>query len=228
MKSWTKSSVHRLRTADGTVWLKAVPPFLQDEAAVIRMVAAHDPSLVPEVIASAPHRVLLSDAPGGSCRMLGPAHIEQIVPRWVAVQHALADAGAPGVRPAAVPMPSFGLPDTLVHGDFSPHNWMANGMVLGWSDAVWGHPALDVGRLLDYFQYTSYDHVAKVWSDAWLRHRPDSRPLEALEAGRRASRLQRAVRDQEILDEIEDSQRIYHDTSPANLLTSLRELVTTP
>jgi hypothetical protein len=228
VKSWTKSSVHRLLTAGGTVWLKAVPPFLQDEAAVIRMVAAHDPSLVPEVIASAPHRVLLGDAPGGNCWMVKPEHIDRIVPRWVAVQHALAEAGAPDVRPAAVPMPSFGLPDTLVHGDFFPDNWTANGVILDWSDAVWGHPALDVGRLLDFCQYSLYDHVAKVWSDAWLRHRPDSRPLEALEAGRRASRLQRAVKDQGILDEIEDSQRIYHDTSPANLLTSLRELATTP
>lgn len=228
VKTWNLSSLHRLPTADGPVWLKAVPPFLQDEAAVIKMVAAHDPSLVPEVIASAPHCVLLSHAQGGNCRMFEPEHIDLIVPRWVAVQHALADAGAPGMRPAAVPMPSFGLPDTVVHGDFTPDNWMANGMVLGWSDAVWGHPALDVGRLLDYCQHTSYDHVAKVWSDAWLRHRPNSRPREALDAGRRASRLQSAVKYQEVLDETEDSQRFYHQNWPAISLTSVRRLVTNP
>jgi hypothetical protein len=227
VKTWNLSSIHRLHTTNGTVWLKAVAPFLQDEAAVISMVAAHDPSLVPEVIASAPHRVLLSDAPGGHCRMVKPEHIDLIVPRWVAVQHAL--AGEPRVRPSAVPMPSFGLPDTLVHGDFSPDNWMANGMIIDWSDARWGNPALDVGRLLDYCTPSPmYDHVVKVWSDAWLRHRPDSRPLDALDAARRASRLQSAVTYQEVLDEAENSQRIYHDSWPATSLSSVRRLVTTP
>ncbi|MFI6096834.1 phosphotransferase [Lentzea sp. NPDC051213] len=228
VKTWNQSSVHRLHTTSGTLWLKAVAPHLQDEATVIKMVAAHDPSLVPEVIASAPHRVLLGDAPGSDCSMVKPEHIDLIVPRWVAVQHALAGSGAPGMRPSAVPMPSFGLPDTVVHGEFSPHNWMANGMILDWSDAMWGNPALDVGRLLDYCRHTMYDHVAKVWSDAWLRHRPDSRPLDALDAARRASRLQSAVKSQEAFDEAEDYQRIYQQDGPPSALRSVRRLVTTP
>lgn len=225
VKTWNLSSVHRLHTTDGTMWLKAVPPFVQDETTVIRMVAAHDLSLVPEVIASAPHRVLLGHAPGGHCWPAKPEHVDLIVPRWVAVQHAL--AGRPRVRPSAVPMPDFGLPDTLVHGDFTPDNWTANGMIIDWSFAMWGNPALDVGLLLDYCPHL-YDHIAKVWSDAWLRHRPDSRPLDALDAARRASRLQSAVTYQEVHDEAEDSDRVYHRDSPAASLSSVRRMVTTP
>jgi hypothetical protein len=225
VKTWNLSSVHRLDTTDGTVWLKAVPPFVQDEATVIKMVAAHDLSLVPEVIASAPHRVLLSHAPGGACWPITPEHVDLIVPRWVAVQHAL--AGEPRVPPSAVPMPDFGLPDTLVHGDFTPDNWTANGMIIDWSFAMWGNPALDVGRLLDYCPHL-YGHIAKVWSDAWLRHRPDSRPLDALDAARRAARLQHAMTYQEVHDEAEDSDRIYHRDSSAHALSAVRRLVTTP
>jgi hypothetical protein len=226
VRTWDMSSLHRLPTAGGPVWLKAVPPFLADEGTVIRMVAAHDPTLVPEVIASAPHRVLLRDEPGAPDWPLTPEHVEDVVPRWVAVQHAL--AGEPRLRSSVVPMPSFGLPDTVVHGGFNPGNWTKNGVLLGWSGAMWGHPALDVGQLLHSCQDTMRDHVAKVWSDAWLRHRPDSRPLDALDAGVRAARLQNAVKYQEVLDGVEDSQRIHHRDHPSRSLTWALRSVAAP
>jgi hypothetical protein len=101
VRTWNLSTVHRLPTANGPVWLKAIPSFFADEGAVIKMVAAHDPTLVPEVIASAPRRVLLGDAPGDKCWPIRPEHVDLIVPRWVAVQNAL--AGAPQIRPTATP-----------------------------------------------------------------------------------------------------------------------------
>ena len=216
VKTWNLSSVHRLPTADGCAWLKAVPPFLEDEAAVIKMIAAHDPALVPDVIASAPLRVLIGDVPGDDCWEIKPEHVESIVPRWVAVQHAL--AGEPRVRPSAVPMPSFGLPDTLVHGDFHPGNWMASGVIIDWSDAVWGHPALDAGRLLNFCPPELQDLVRRVWSEAWLRHRPDSEPGKALEIAQRAYLLHSAVKIQEFLDNIEPSERVYHLGDPAAVI----------
>jgi len=223
VKTWNLSSVHRLPIAAGHAWLKAVPEFFTDEAAVIKMVAAHDPALVPEVIAAAPHRVLLGDAPGEDCWDVTPEHVEKIVPRWVAVQHAL--AGEPLVRPCVVPMPSFGLPDTLVHGDFYPGNWKSSGVVIDWSDVVWGHPALDVSKLLMFCPPELHDLVRRVWSEAWLRHRPDSRPLEALDAARRAAHLLNAVKYQEFLDNIEESERIYHRDDPAIELRAALRLV---
>lgn len=224
VKSWNLSSVHRLPTANGPVWLKSVPPFFADEAEVIAMVAAHDPGLVPEVIASAPRRVLLAAAPGEACWDTRPEHVEEVVPRWVAVQHAL--AGEPRVRRCPVPMPSFGLPDTLVHGDFHPGNWFSGGVVIDFSDAVWGHPALDAGRLVEFCRPDLRDHVAEVWSRAWLELRPDSRPREALDAARRAAHLLSAVQYQEFLDNVEDSERIYHEGDPERHLRAALELVT--
>ncbi|MCP2250860.1 phosphotransferase [Lentzea aerocolonigenes] len=221
VRTWNLSSVHRLPTADGPVWLKAVPPFFADEGTVIRMVAAHDPTLVPEVLASAPNRVLLSHAEGGSCRHLTEEMVEKVVPRWVAVQHAL--AGEPRLQPTAVPMPSFGLPDTLTHGDFHSGNWRDSGVVIDWSDACWGHPALDACRLAEYNPQLS-EVIGRVWSEAWLALRPDSRPLEALDVARRASRLHNAVKYQEFLDNIEASERIYHEGDPETELRAVRAL----
>ncbi|NKE57512.1 aminoglycoside phosphotransferase family protein [Lentzea sp. PSKA42] len=223
VRTWNLSTVHRLPTSDGPVWLKAIPPFFADEGSVIEMVAAHDPTLVPEVIASAPQRVLLGDAPGDKCWPITPEHVDLILPRWVAVQNAL--AGAPQIRATTVPMPSFGLPDTLTHGDFHPGNWRAGGKIIDWSDAVWGHAALDACRLLEYSPPEIRDHVREVWCEAWLSLRPDSRPLEALDVARRASRLHNAVKYQEFLDNIEQSERIYHEGDPQGELRAVRELV---
>ncbi|MCX2949798.1 phosphotransferase family protein [Lentzea sp. NEAU-D7] len=220
VKSWNLSSVHRLPTARGSAWLKAVPPFFANEGEVIRMVAAHDPGLVPELIAAAPLRVLLGEAPGEGCWDTRPEHVEEIVPRWVAVQHAL--AGEPRLRQCVVPMPSFGLPDTLVHGDFHPGNWFSSGVVIDWSDVVWGHPALDAGRLVEFCRPELRDLIRRVWSEAWLRHRPDSRPLEALDVARRAAHLLLAVQYQQFLDNIEESERIYHRGAPERHLRAVR------
>ncbi|WP_189153969.1 phosphotransferase [Lentzea pudingi] len=224
VRSWNLSSVHRLPTANGQVWLKAVPPFFADEGSVIKMVAAHDPTLVPEVLASAPNRVLLSQAEGANCWPVTAEQIENVVPRWVAVQHAL--AGEAQLRPSAVPMPDFGLPDTLTHGDFHPGNWRSSGVVIDWSDAVWGHPALDACRLMEYADPGLHDLIRRVWSDAWLSHRPDSKPLAALEIAPRASRLHNAVKYQEFLDNIEESERIYHRGDPEIELREALRLVT--
>ncbi|WP_086663775.1 phosphotransferase [Lentzea kentuckyensis] len=222
IRTWNLSSVHRLPTANGPVWLKAVPSFFADEGEVIKMVAAHDPTLVPEVLASAPNRVLLSQADGGNCWHLTEEMVERVVPRWVAVQHAL--AGEPQLPPTTVPMPSFGLPDTLTHGDFHPGNWRSSGVVIDWSDACWGHPSLDACRLMENFPDLR-DMISRVWSEAWLTHRPDSEPLKALELARRASHLHNAVKYQEFLDNIEQSERIYHEGDPQTELRAVRELV---
>lgn len=66
IKSWNLSSVLRLPTSTGNVWSKSVPPFMSHEGAILQMVAGHDPSLVPRVLAyrRATGTALLEDVPG--------------------------------------------------------------------------------------------------------------------------------------------------------------------
>ena len=66
-KTWNLSGLFRLPTADGPVWLKAIPAFAAAEPAAIAAFAEVDPALVPAVLASAPGRLLLADVPGADC-----------------------------------------------------------------------------------------------------------------------------------------------------------------
>ncbi|KOX16251.1 hypothetical protein ADK67_40495 [Saccharothrix sp. NRRL B-16348] len=212
VKTWNLSCLYRLPTADGNVWAKATPPFMADEAAVIRLVASVDPSLAPGLIAAEPGRVLLAEAPGVDCWQPGADVVERIVPRWVAVQAAL--AGEPRLRVRGVRVPDFGLPGTLLHGDFHPGNWRSGGVVLDWGDAHWGHPALDAARLIGFVEPEFRPAIERAWVDAWLRHFPSSDPASALRHARPASHLVGAAVYQEFLDNIEPSERVYHLGDP--------------
>ncbi len=66
-KTWNLAGLFRLPTADGPVWLKAIPAFAAAEPAAITAFAEVDPTLVPAVLASAPGRLLLADVPGADC-----------------------------------------------------------------------------------------------------------------------------------------------------------------
>src|SRR5690348_7971651 len=61
IKTWNLSSVWRLPTRGGDTWLKAVPPFLAHEGAVI---GAIGPPFVPVLLGAEPGRALLGDVPG--------------------------------------------------------------------------------------------------------------------------------------------------------------------
>ena len=213
VKTWNLSCLYRIPTDAGTVWLKAIPPFTADEAVAIRMVARHDPDLVPEVLASAPGRLLLADVPGMDCWTPTERQIAEVVPRMVAVQAALAGPPELRVRPPKVE-PAGGLPDTLLHGDFHPGNWRSTGVVLDWADAHWGHPALDAVRLCEFTEPELHPLIEDVWMRAWLEHLPASDPATALRLARPISHLVNAVKYQEFLDNIEDSERCYHEGDP--------------
>lgn len=62
MKTWNLSSIWRLPTRDGDVWLKAVPPFFAHEGAVIHALAA--PTLPPLITFDDLGRTLLEDVHG--------------------------------------------------------------------------------------------------------------------------------------------------------------------
>jgi hypothetical protein len=61
VRTWNLSSIWRLPTADGAVWLKSVPSFFAHEGAMLRRL---DPDLVPPLVATEGPRVLLDEVPG--------------------------------------------------------------------------------------------------------------------------------------------------------------------
>lgn len=152
-RTWNLAALFRLPTADGPVWLKATPHFAADEAAALAAIARHDPTLVPDVVAAGPGRVLLEHVPGGHIRDAPDEVIASVLTRFAKVQVAIApppglpdrrdlagrvrallDGGVPELTPderAAArrlterwaELAGCGLPDTLVHGDFHPVNW---------------------------------------------------------------------------------------------------------
>jgi hypothetical protein len=65
VKTWNLSSIWRLATANGTVWLKHVPPFFAHEPLVLGALGPDAP--VPPLVAGEPGRMLLADVPGYDC-----------------------------------------------------------------------------------------------------------------------------------------------------------------
>jgi len=226
VKTWNLSCVYRLPTADGPVWAKEVPPFFAAEPTAVRLVAEVDPSLVPALLTDAPRRVLLADAPGDACWDATAAQIRSVVPRLVAVQAALAGRPDPVLPriPLVTPLvpesadlaarlAATGLPETLMHGDFHPGNWLADGdtpRVIDWADANWGHPALDAARLMAYLGEDLRALVEELWTRAWLEHCPDSDPATALRLAIPLGHIFNATRYGEFMANVEESEQVYH------------------
>ena len=63
MRTWNLSTLWRIPTAAGLIWLKAVPDFFAHEGAVIDWIGA---PVAPRLIDFAPGRALLADIAGGA------------------------------------------------------------------------------------------------------------------------------------------------------------------
>ena len=111
VKTWNLSSILRLPTAAEDVWCKSVPPFFAHEGAIIALVAADEPGLVPALLASDPSTgtVLLDDVPGDDDREAPPERLDTMVrslvrlqARWIDRVDALLAAGLPDWRARAL------------------------------------------------------------------------------------------------------------------------------
>lgn len=252
-RTWNLAGLFRLPTAAGPVWLKALPPFATDEPQVIAAFAATDPTLVPEVLAAAPGRLLLADIPGTDCWDAPPDVLASGITRFVHAQSTISTA-PPGIPTRTDPAaevsalltrdlglsaaeidkthelfarwPSLadcGLPNTMVHGDFHSGNWRSDNanppVILDFADAHYGNPVLDGLRVIDYLPANRRDTARTAWTKAWQEAAPESDPARALKIAEPLAHLCYAVRYQEFLDGIEESERIYHLDDPA---TSIR------
>jgi Ser/Thr protein kinase RdoA (MazF antagonist) len=109
-RTWNLSCLVELPTAEGPVWLKAVPPFLGHEAVVLELLAGDGVS-VTRVIAAGHDVALLEGVPGEDLYAAGPAQLRRMVDAIVGLQARWADRTEDLVR--------AGLPDrrgdSLVH-----------------------------------------------------------------------------------------------------------------
>ena len=121
-KTWNLSGLFRLPTADGAVWLKAIPGFAAAEPTAIAAIAEVDPGLVPAVLASAPGRLLLADVPGADCWDASPQVAADAVGRLAAAQARVGRPpnGIPDRRPEILAAAVANLLDGAVGAELTP------------------------------------------------------------------------------------------------------------
>ena len=88
-RTWNLSSIWKIPTDDGFVWLKHVPPFFAHESAML--LALRDQAPVPRIIAGEPGRMLLADVPGEDCYDADLSRLEAMLDALVALQIAWID-----------------------------------------------------------------------------------------------------------------------------------------
>jgi len=88
MRTWNLSSIWAIPTAEGTVWLKSVPPFFAHEGAAIAFL--HDPAL-PPLLGQERGRALLDDIPGSDHYDTDLPTLERAVSILVAIQDRVAN-----------------------------------------------------------------------------------------------------------------------------------------
>ena len=116
-----------------------------------------------------------------------------------------------------------GVPETVFHGDLHPGNARTGievPVVFDWGDSGWGHPLLDLAVVSGYHDDEALvAHALSHWLAGWRRLVPGSDPERAWRLLRPVARLRTALVFQNFLDNIEPSERIYHQADvPAALL----------
>ncbi|MFC7533679.1 phosphotransferase [Actinoplanes sp. GCM10030250] len=119
-RTWNLSAIWRLDTHDGTTaaWLKQVPAFFRHEPAVLRLVDAVVPGLVPYVLAAGDDgRTLLAHVPGEDQYGAGPQRCDEIAAAFHPVQEHFAGrvddllaAGVPDRRLSVRPFVDVAAP----------------------------------------------------------------------------------------------------------------------
>ncbi len=184
-----------------------VPGLVAAQAALAadgRAVAAGLPDRTPQAVAAA--------VPGLLDRLAAAAELTE---KELTAARALA-AGLPAL---VEELAACGLPETAVHGDFHPGNWRSDGtgpVVIDFADSCLGHPVTDGLRPRGYVDEERWAQVAEVWSRAWRERVPGCDPERALELAGPLVHFGQALRYQQFLDHIEDSERPYHEGDPAD------------
>lgn len=225
LRSWNLSTIWRLETAAGCVFLKQVPRFFFHEAAVL--------SYLDLIRAADGHgRMLLDEILGGDLYGADLATRKSMVQQLFAIQaRAVGDVDA--LLAAAVPdrrdltglgdqpwlagrlalVGSCGMPNTLVHGDFHPGNvrGTATAMtIIDWGDSFIGHPAFDILRVTGDLDPAEAQTLIAMWVQLWRQLVPGCDPQTAVEALRPVAALRNASVYANFLANIEPDEHPYH------------------
>lgn len=114
-----------------------------------------------------------------------------------------------------------GLPDTLLHGDFHPGNFVGDGSrltLLDWGDAGVGHPLLDQSAMLTPQSSANERRLRTHWAAAWRRCHPGADIEAATRLVEPLAALRRAVIYQRFVDAIEPAERPYHQDDVPDFL----------
>jgi phosphotransferase family enzyme len=154
--------------------------------------------------------------------------LERVGPELSDEDRATLDALAIGLDERLVQIAECGLPDTVVHGDFHPGNVRGDGsamVLLDWGDCGVGHPLLDQPAFLDRVPADAVEALRQQWHAEWRRALPGSDPERASLLLRPLAATRQALVYQTFLDNIEPSERPYHEADPAAWLARAAGLV---
>ena len=266
VRTWNLSSIWRLPTSAGRVWLKATPPFSDVEA---RLLPVLDPGVVPGVLGADSGRILLADVPGTDqyqadlttrCGFVGlligvqqqwigrVAELEMLALNDYRAEPAIAaiestvdreadelDAEerrrlarlVDGLPDRFAALEACGVPDTLVHADFHPGNVRGERgdyRILDWADSAIGNPLLDLRPTLEYLSGAERAEVVQAFVTGWQRALPGCDARRAAELAAPLGPLLGAVTYRRFLDNIEPSERPYHDGDPGRALRRATEI----
>jgi hypothetical protein len=111
-----------------------------------------------------------------------------------------------------------GIPETLVHGDYHPGNWRGSDLdltILDWGDCCVGHPLTDIPALYERVaDEADRARIVSGWSEAWQAKLPDAKIETAIKLITPIANARMAVVFVHFLENIEPSERIYHETDP--------------
>ncbi|MFB8055747.1 phosphotransferase family protein, partial [Kitasatospora purpeofusca] len=162
----------------------------------------------------------LPDRTPGAVAAAAPGLLDRLAATAELTGEELAAARALAARlpELAGELAACGLPETVVHGDFHPGNWRSDGsglVVIDFADTCFGHPVADGLRPRGFVDGERWAQVAEEWARAWRERVPGCSPERALELAGPLVHFGYALRYQEFLDHIEDSERPYHEGDPA-------------
>lgn len=241
IRSWNLSSIWRLPTADGPVWLKHVPPFFAHEPEVLHLLAPHPGA--PELLASDGGRMLLADLPGRDGYDASPAERRAGVDVLVELQqHLPAGRLAGGAVPDWRVGPFRDMAEDVVRRRGGERAGL-RALLDGWDDRFaavdecgltdtlfHGDPHAGNTRigveppvlfdwgdsglghpLLDLVVADDDPALVDHWLGRWAAAVPGSDPHRAWALLRPFAVLRGAVVFQRFLDAIEPSERAYHE-----------------